>query len=163
MCSGQGPSAFLAHDSHSVNREEVNTPSSDTETVGGVSDVSICASSSTVVLEPEVMVDDIVVGRAVREAIRGLDISAIFSRRVSVMRSPPKFLSGAFRSAMRVALHEIVTGAERHDKRLSAQGGNCSCCCRDCCCSGLSGAATSPNSSFWNGSALSPAGSGTSC
>ena len=51
--------------------------------------MSIDASSSTVVLEPEVMVDDIVVGRAVREAIRGLDaldISAIFSRRASVMR-----------------------------------------------------------------------------
>ena len=104
----QGPGsvrvANTAHDSHSVDREEVNTPSSDTETVGGVS-----------------------------EAIRGLDaldISAIFSRRASVMRSPPKFLSGAFRSVMRVALHEIVTGAERHDELLSARGGNCSCCCR---------------------------------
>ena len=103
--------SHAASNSHSVDGEEY-TPSSDTETVGGVSNVSIDASSSTVVLEPEVMVDDIV-GRAVREAIRGLDvldISAIFSRRASVMRSPPKFLSGAFRSAMRVALNEIHGG-----------------------------------------------------
>ena len=116
--------SHAASDSHSVDREE-NTPSSDTETVGGVSNVSIDASSSAVALEPEVMVDDIVVGRAVREAIRGLDaldISAIFSRRASVMRSPPKFLSGAFRSAMRVALHEIVTGAERHDESVQCRG-----------------------------------------
>ena len=87
--------------------------------------MSIDASSSTVVLEPEVMVDDIVVGRAVREAIRGLDaldISAIFSRRASVMRSPPKFVSGAFRSAMRVALHEIVSGTERHDEAAQCRG-----------------------------------------
>ena len=145
---------------------EENTPSSDTETVGGVSHVSIDASSSAVVLEPEVVVDDIVVGRAVREAIRGLDaldISAIFSRRASVMKSPPKFLSGAFRSAMWVALNEISRGLSVTMNRFSAEGGNCSCCCRDCCCSGLLGAATSLNSSFWKGSALSPAGSGTSC
>ena len=53
----QGPGSIrvsnAAH-AHSVDREEVNTPSSDTETVGGVSDVF------TVVLEPEVLVDDIV-------------------------------------------------------------------------------------------------------
>ena len=116
--------SHAASDSHSVDGEE-NTPSSDTETVGGVSNVSIDASSSAVVLEPEVMVDDIVVGRAVREAIRGLDaldISAIFSRRASVMRSPPKFRSGAFRSAMRVALNEIVTGVERHDESVQCRG-----------------------------------------
>ena len=115
--------SHAASDSHSVDREE-NTPSSDTETVGGVSNVSINASSSAVALEPD-MVDDIVVGRAVREAIRGLDaldISSIFSRRASVMRSPPKFLSGAFRSAMRVALHEIVTGTERHDESVQCRG-----------------------------------------
>ena len=88
--------------------------------------MSIDASSSAIVLEPEVIVDDIVVGGAVREPIRGLDaldISAIFSRRASVMRSPPpKFLSGTFRSAMRVALHEIVTRAERHDESVQCRG-----------------------------------------
>ena len=67
--------------------------------------------------------NDIVVG--LRKAIRGLDafdISAIFSRRASVMRSLQKFLSGAFRSAMWVALHEIVTGAERHDEAAQCRG-----------------------------------------
>ena len=47
--------SHAASDSHSVDGEE-NTPNSDIETVGGVSNVSIDASSSTVVLVPEVMV-----------------------------------------------------------------------------------------------------------
>ena len=38
------------------------------------------------------------------------------------MRSPPKFLCGAFRSAMRVALQEIVRGAERRDERAQCRG-----------------------------------------
>ena len=40
----QGPGSIRIsnHDSRSVDREEVNTPSSDTETVGGVSDVNRC-------------------------------------------------------------------------------------------------------------------------
>ena len=73
--------SHAASDSHSVDGEE-NTPRSDTETVGGISNVSIDASSSSVVLEPEVVVHNVVVGRAVRKEIRGLDaldISAMFS------------------------------------------------------------------------------------
>ena len=115
MCRGQGPSALLTQPMiHILWIERRSTIPVLTHRPSEVFPTcSIDAPSSTVVLEPEVMVDDIVVGRAVREAIRGLDaldISAIFSRRASVMRSPPKFLSGAFRSAMRVALHEIVSG-----------------------------------------------------
>ena len=41
---------MTVRDSQSVDGEEVNMPSSDTEIVGGVSDVSIEASSSSVVL-----------------------------------------------------------------------------------------------------------------
>ena len=78
------------------------------------------------------------------------------------MRSPPKFLSGAFRTAMRVALHEIFTGAERHDEAAQCRGWKLFMLLLYCC-SGFPGVATFPNSSFWNGSALSLPGSGTSC
>ena len=103
---------FLLGPSACVDREE-NTPSSDTETVGGVS------------IEPEVVVDDIVEGRAVCEAIGGLDaldISAIFSRRVSVMRSPPKFLVA--RSVLRCGLHEIVTEIVHFRERVFMKNSN---------------------------------------
>ena len=51
-----------------------------------------------------------------------VDVSNIVQRRASVMRSPLKFLCGAFRSAMRVALQEIVRGAERRDERVKCRG-----------------------------------------
>ena len=96
---------------------------SDTESVGAVSDVSLRAPS--VMSEPEAPVEEVTISAAIREALRSLDtvdVGNIFRRRASVMRTPPKFLCGAFRSALRVALHEIVNGAERREESIQCQG-----------------------------------------
>ena len=79
--------AVTAHDSQSVG-EEVDVPSSDTETVGSVSDVSFDASSSSVVLEQEPVVDEGVVGLAVREALRAPCIRDEIPTQVSERRIP---------------------------------------------------------------------------
>ena len=99
---------------HSAHKDEVGLPSSDTETVGPVSEVSMQVVPS---------VEEFIVSPAIRDALLGLDtldVGNIFRRRPFVMRSPPKFLCGAFRSALRVALLEIVKGAERRDEGSSA-------------------------------------------
>ena len=103
--------------------DHVRLPDSDTETVGAVSDVS--AHEPTVESEVVVPVEEVTISLVLRDALRYLDlddVSNIFQRRASVMRSPPKFLCGAFRSAMRVALQEIVRGAERRDERAQCRG-----------------------------------------
>ena len=41
-----------------------------------------------------------------------VNVQDVFSRRACVMKAPPAFFSGAYRSAMRVALQEIVSGME---------------------------------------------------
>ena len=103
-----------AHNDGRLFADHVRLPDSDTETVGAVSDVS--AHEPTVEAEVVVPVEEVTISPVLRDALRYLDlvdVSNIFQRRASVMRSPPKFLCGAFRSAMRVALQEIVRGAER--------------------------------------------------
>ena len=129
-------------------------PSSDTETVGGVSDVSIDASSSL----QEHVVDDVVVGLAVREAIRGLDaldISAIFSR----IRDEVSTQVSEWRIPFCDVGCIVTGGLSAVMKRPSAEGGNSSCHSRDCCCClDFFERATFPNNSFINNSTLSPAG-----
>ena len=61
----------------------------------------------------------------VRDALLGLDtldVGNIFRRRPSVMKSPPKFLCGAFPFSDEVALLEIVKGAERWDEGIQCLG-----------------------------------------
>ena len=41
-----------------------------------------------------------------------VNVQDVFSRRICVMKAPPAFFRGAYRSAMRVALQEIVSGME---------------------------------------------------
>ena len=60
-----------------------------------------------------------------REAFRSLDtvdIGPIHSRHTAVMRSPPQFLRGAYRSAMRVAMKEITNGVDHNDERRQIRG-----------------------------------------
>ena len=81
--------------------------SSDTESLGGVSDVSLTEVRSEA--EPDPVVEEASISPACRAALRWLDtvdLTAIFSRRAAVMRSVPQFLCGAFRAAMRLALQE---------------------------------------------------------
>ena len=104
---------------HSVHEDEVGLPSSDTETVGPVTGVSMQAPSAVSKVVPSV--EAFIVSQAIRDALLGLytlDVGNIFKRRPSVMRSPPKFLCGAYRSAVRVALLEKVKGAERRDEGI---------------------------------------------
>ena len=51
------------------------------------------------------------------------------------MKSPPKFVRGACRAAMRIALEEIVLGRQAQMRTDSAGVGNSSSCCRGCSCS----------------------------
>ena len=49
-------------------------------------------------------------------------ISLAFSRRAVVMRSPPRFLCGGKRAAMRLALPEMLNGADREDDIAQCRG-----------------------------------------
>ena len=63
-------------------------------------------------------IGDIVVIRAFRAAficLDGVDLVVMFKTRAHVMKSPPKFLRGAYKSAMRVALREWEAGTEVGD------------------------------------------------
>ena len=77
-------------------------------------------------LKPKLVpVEEVTTSPVLREALRHFDLidaSNIFQRRASVMRSPPKFLCGAFCSTLRVASQEIVRGAERRDERAQCRG-----------------------------------------
>ena len=64
-------------------------------------------------------IGDILVTRALRAAIAcldGVDFIVMFKTRAHVMKSPPKFLRGAYKSAMRVALREWEAGTEVGDE-----------------------------------------------
>ena len=57
--------------------------------------------------------DELIIDRATRAGFASLDradLVCLFKSRASVMKSPPKFLRGAYRSALRVALTEADLG-----------------------------------------------------
>ena len=61
----------------------------------------------------------VVVTRVLRAAfacLDGVDLIVMFKTRAHVMKSPPKFLRGAYKSVMRVALREWEAGAEVGDE-----------------------------------------------
>ena len=97
---------------------------SDTETIGGISDVSMGGGTISEV-EPDPAVEEAPMCPAFGEALRWLDIvdlTSIFRRRPCVMRSPPRFLTGGYRAAMRLALQEIAHGVERNDEISQCRG-----------------------------------------
>ena len=69
--------------------------------------------------EDPVPMEDITPGRALRalESLDGVDVSALMRCRAVVMKSHPKFLRGAFRSAIRLALDEANAASRAHDER----------------------------------------------
>ena len=74
-----------------------------------------------VVVEEEVPIDDFRLSAAFHRGFASLDdvnLETEFRHRATVMRCPPKFLSGAYVSAMRVAMQEIRVGrAENNELR----------------------------------------------
>ena len=60
-----------------------------------------------------------------RAAFVGLDewnLEEVFSHRGAVMHVVPRFLWGSFRVAMKLALEEILSGAERRDVMQQERG-----------------------------------------
>ena len=83
------------------------------------------ADESPYVSDPHPVVGEVRESAAFREAFRSLgtvDIGRICSRRAAVMRSPPQFLRGAYRSAIRVAMKEIAYGVDHSDERRQIRG-----------------------------------------
>ena len=62
---------------------------------------------------------------AFRDALRGLDqidVVHFFSVRAVVMKSPPKFVRGAYNAAMRIALQEIEEGFQSQNEERQSRG-----------------------------------------
>ena len=87
---------------------------SDTDTVGGGSDVEVGE-----ILEPTVVETPVAMEPRVRAPVRAfasldaVDLSDLFETRAKVMRSVPHVLRRAFRMALRVACQEIIEGIVR--------------------------------------------------
>ena len=100
-------------DDHGVDHEW----DSDTDTVGGGSDVEVGE-----ILEPTVVETPVAMEPRVRAPVRAfasldaVDLSDLFERRAKVMRSVPHVLRGAFRMALRVACQEILEVMEANSE-----------------------------------------------
>ena len=78
-----------------------------------------------VLLVADVEVPEARMTRAIQEALVSLDtvdMCHMFSVRAVVMKSPPKFLRGAYRAALRIALREICEGASMGDEAKQIRG-----------------------------------------
>ena len=76
-------------------------------------------------MEEEVPIDDFRLCAAFHHAFASLDevnLETVFRHRATVMRCPPKFLSGAYVSAMRVAMQEIRVGRAANDELRRIRG-----------------------------------------
>ena len=73
----------------------------------------------------DVAVDELMVTRATHDAFAslvGVDLKTIFSNRACIMNSPPRFLRGAYRAAMRFALEEVESGVDAQNEQRICQG-----------------------------------------
>ena len=96
---------------------------SDTESVGGASDVEVKEVVETTVAEIPVVMEARV--RAPVRAFASLDavnLVDLFDDRARVMRSVPHVLKGAFRMALRVAFQEIFDGTEANSEARVVRG-----------------------------------------
>ena len=85
-------------------------------------DEDIARVPETVVVED--VLEDVEVTRATQAAFLSLDsvdLTVMFKTRANVMRSPPKFLRGAYKSAIRVALHEWEAGEVVQSEALKSR------------------------------------------
>ena len=72
-----------------------------------------------------VAVDELMVTRATHDAFAslvGVDLKTIFSNRACIMGSPPHFLRGAYRAAMRFALEEVELGVDAQNEQRICLG-----------------------------------------
>ena len=115
--NGEGGPEFLLAD--------VPVSQTETETVGGQSDVEGPVESSWSEPEPIQEADPARMSGAFRDALRGLDqidVVHFFSVRAVVMKSPPKFVRGAYNVAMRIALQEIEAGFQSQNEERQSKG-----------------------------------------
>ena len=92
------------------------TDESDTESIQSVVRQE---EDMTVPIASEVEVPEARMSRAISEGLVSLDtvdMGPLFSLRAVVMKSPPKFLRGAYRAAMRIALKDISADATLSDE-----------------------------------------------
>ena len=96
---------------------------SDTESVGGASDVEVSE-----VVEPTVAESPVVLEARVRAPVRAfasldaVNLVDLFDHRARVMRSVPHVLKGVFRMALRVAFQEIFDGTEANNEARVVRG-----------------------------------------
>ena len=98
---------------------------SDTESLHGHSDAEGVLDIPVPSTEPEREAHQVEVGPRIREAFRSLDevdVRHLFTMRAFLMKSPPKFVRGAYCSAMRIALQEIVEGSEAQNEERQCRG-----------------------------------------
>ena len=96
-------------------RQESDTESVLSEGISEVPESVAVGNPSEVESEFETPVPLFRPSARINEGFVSLDIvnvQDVFSRRACVMKAPPAFFRGAYRSAMRVALQEIVSGME---------------------------------------------------
>ena len=109
----------------------------ETHSRDGVSDVEM-VDPGVSQDEADFNVNDHRMSPAIREALVSLDhvdLVHMISRRAILMKCPPQFLRGAYKSAMRLALTEFRRQHKVVTKRGVPEHGNCFFCCHDCCCS----------------------------
>ena len=62
-----------------------------------------------------------------------VNVREIIAIRACVMKAPPVFLRGAYKSAMRLALKDIVSGMEMQNQLRISRGGSCLSFFREFC------------------------------
>ena len=115
--SGSRFAALESDDEAAEMESDSETDESDTESIQSV--VQQEEEDMTVPIAGEVEVPEDRMSRAISEGLVSLDtvdMGPLFSLRAVVMKSPPKFLRGACRAAMRIALKEISAGATLSDE-----------------------------------------------
>ena len=109
---------------------------------------------------------DIHVTPAIREALLFLDeidLVPIFKRRACIMKAPPTFLKGAYRSAMRLALSEAEAGHRAGDESRKSRAWKLFLLLPRILLHRPSRRGRSPRGSCWSGSQSFPEASGFSC
>ena len=108
--------------SRAAARNEARMSGSDTETLGSDVRGGVSEGDSVEEEEPEPSLTQPVRIAPRRldishglQSLDGVDLKTMFSRRGVVMKSVPKFLQGAWRAALRIALEEVSTGRQVGD------------------------------------------------
>ena len=104
---------------------------SHTDSIGGASEVDVDDVHQDSVPDVPIPTPPRIFGP--QHAFASLDtvnLVEMFSTRARVMQSVPWVLRGAFRTALKAAMQEILDGTEANSELRGTRGGNCSFCCR---------------------------------